>query len=57
MLGNMVDLIPKNTIIEKSDIAHLFWRYCQQSATTTPPQAKQEWDDIMEDIMMKNWGE
>ncbi len=56
MLGNMVDLIPINTLIEKSDIAHLFWRYCRQSQTTTPPQAKQEWDDIMDDIIVENWG-
>ncbi len=56
MRGNMIDLIPKNTIIEKSDISHLFWRYCQQTLTTTPPQAKQEWDELMDEIIDDTWG-
>ena len=44
MIGNMVDLIPNNITIEKSDVFHLFWRYCQQSITKTPAQAMQEWE-------------
>ncbi len=56
MIGNMVDLIPNNITIEKSDVFHLFWRYCQQSITKTPAQAMQEWEGIMQEVVAEKWG-
>jgi hypothetical protein len=57
MIGNLVDLIPKNAIIETYDIAHLFCRYCQQSQTRTLGQAMREWTDLMQEIIDDNGGE